>query len=216
MALERVPALKLLPQDIGGHCLEFAITEDYLYLNSVHLGDCDHTGGNVVDWLQNIEQNWAWEHDLAQKILDAQDVSESSTLSWRCPLHWLGQFHDNNDKQQAQSPSWHRNKARFAHITGAFHYAHPTIKGASKKLRGLRAASFLSDTVACVAADSAHCHSSQYLSSTMKKILGKEEWHVVDYVTNEPSLTCDRVLDWPNDCGSRSQTGKEGVCVVRN
>jgi hypothetical protein len=168
----------------------------------------------VRDWLQNIEQDWAWEHSLAQKLLVAQEASESSRPSWRCPLHWLGQFHDDESRHQARGPSWRRNRERFAHITGPFPFAHPTVRNAYR-LRGVRAASFVSDTLACVAADSGDCHNKQYLSDTLERILSKEEWHVVQYVTNRPDLECDRVLDWPSDCGSSTQTGLPGACNVR-
>jgi hypothetical protein len=216
MATGRVPALRLRPQDIGGHCLEFAISPSaYLYLDKVLLtSNCKQDGGRVRDWLQNIEQDWAWEHSLAQKIMAEQDVSESSRPSWRCPLHWLGQFHDDEHKHQARGPSWRRNRERFAHITGSFQFAHPTIRNAYR-LRGVRAASFVSDTIACVAADSGDCHSKQYLSDTLERMLSKEEWHVVQYVTNRPDLECDRVLDWPSDCGSSTRTGLPGACTVR-
>jgi hypothetical protein len=216
MATGRVPALKLRPQDIGGHCLEFAISASaYLYLDKVLLtNNCKQDGGRVRDWLQNIEQDWSWEHSLAQKILVEQDASESSRPSWRCPLHWLGQFHDDEHKHQARGPSWRRNRERFAHITGSFQFAHPTIRNAYR-LRGVRAASFVSDTIACVAADSGDCHSKQYLSDTLERMLSKEEWHVVQYVTNRPDLECDRVLDWPSDCGSSTRTGLPGACIVR-
>ena len=75
-----VPALKLLPHDIGGHCLEFAITAaGYLYLDKVLLKDsCDQNGGRMRDWLQNIEQEWAWENTLAQKILADEGASKTS------------------------------------------------------------------------------------------------------------------------------------------
>jgi hypothetical protein len=216
MATGRVPALRLRPQDIGGHCLEFAISPSaYLYLDKVLLtSNCKQDGGRVRDWLQNIEQDWAWEHSLAQKVMAEQDVSESSRPSWRCPLHWLGQFHDDEHKHQARGPSWRRNRERFAHITGSFQFAHPTIRNAYR-LRGVRAASFVSDTIACVAADSGDCHSKQYLSDTLERMLSKEEWHVVQYVTNRPDLECDRVLDWPSDCGSSTRTGLPGACTVR-
>ena len=83
-----------------------------------------HHGGRVRDWLQNTKQDWAWENSLAQKILAEQHTSNSSRPSWRCPLRWLGQFHDDGGKHQARCPSWLRNKERFAHITGSFFPVH--------------------------------------------------------------------------------------------
>jgi hypothetical protein len=211
-----VPALKLLPHDIGGHCLEFAITAaGYLYLDKVVLkNSCDQNGGRVRDWLQNIEQDWAWENSLAQKILADEGASKTYGPSWRCPLHWLGQFHDDDGTYQARGPAWRRNKERFAHITGSFHFAHPTVRNAYR-LRGLRGASFVSDTIACVAADRENCHGAEYLHDTLDRILSNEEWHRVQYVSRRTDLTCDRVLDWPSDCGSKTPTEGPGACSVR-
>ena len=212
-----VPALRLLPHDIGGHCLEFAISAaGYLYLDkSVLASDCGKLGGRVSDWLQNIEQDWTWEHSLAQQILADDNEEVQGARSWRCPLHWLGQFHDDNGKHQARGPSWRRNQERFSHITGALRFAHPTVRDAYK-LRGLRAASFLSDGIACVAADPKDCHSKKYLNDTLEKILHHNSWHTVQYVSNNPELMCNRVLDWPSDCGSSTPSGAAGVCTVRN
>jgi hypothetical protein len=67
---DHLQALALLPSDIGGHCLDFKITANgWLYLDRAAL-DCQKTGGNIAVWLQNIESNWAWEHEFAERHLD--------------------------------------------------------------------------------------------------------------------------------------------------
>ena len=132
-----VQALALDSHDIGGHCLEFSISDEgWLYLHKAVLAsNCLQTGGNVRTWLQNIEQDWAWEDSFARQLLLQQQADK---VSWRCPLHWLQRFHDDNSKHQARSPSWLRNKARFAHITGTYSYAHPTVRNTqtARRARG--------------------------------------------------------------------------------
>jgi hypothetical protein len=213
-----VPALRLLPHDIGGHCLEFAISAaGYMYLDKAVLAnDCSKRGGRVSDWLQNIEQDWSWENSLAQQIM-AHDESDDvpGARSWRCPLHWLGQFHDDNGKHQARGPSWRRNQERFSHITGSLRFAHPTVRDAYR-LRGLRAASFVSDGIACVAADTKDCHSTRFLDETLTQTLTDNTWHTVQYVSTTPELMCNRVLDWPSDCGSSTPSGAPGACILRD
>ena len=44
-------------------------------------------GVNIALWLQNIESNWAWEHEFAERHLKQPNPSES--VSCQCPLHWL-------------------------------------------------------------------------------------------------------------------------------
>ncbi len=162
-------------------------------------------------WLQNIEQNWAWENEFARKLLLPQ---ESQDVSWRCPLHWLQRYHDDNSKHQARGPSWLRNKARFAHITGEHAYAHPTVRN-THRLRGMRAARWMSDTMGCVAADERQCHSEEYLTRTLSTILADStKWHPVTYVPADAD-GCSRVLDWPSDCGLATAGDSQGKCFMR-
>lgn len=245
---QEVSALALLPQDIGGHCLEFTISaQGWLYLHRASLtSECQQNGGHVRSWLQNIEQSWQWDDAHARK-LTAVPVGASGTgsgsdtvsdtmpdtmpdtmsdtmseetlpegsVSWRCPLHWLQRFHDDDSEHQARGPSWHRNKARFEHITGEYSYAHPTVRN-TYKLRGLRAARFISDTMACVADNETLCHSETYLSETLQTLLAADQWRQVKYVPDSAS-ECPRVLDWPHDCGQMRQGSLEqGECHMRH
>jgi len=210
---ENIPSLGLDIHDIGGHCLEFSITEQgWMYLHRARLtSDCKQIGGHVRTWLQNIEQDWAWENEFARKLLLPQ---ESEDVSWRCPLHWLQRFHDDNSKHQARGPSWGRNKARFAHITGEYAYAHPTVRN-THRLRGMRAARWMSDTMACVAADESECHSAEYLTHTLNTLLAdSKDWHAVAYVPVDTE-ECARVLDWPTDCGLATAGDGQGKCLMR-
>jgi len=211
---DNAPALALDIHDIGGHCLEFSVTQQgWMYLRSAALtNQCKQIGGRVQTWLQNIEQDWAWENEFARKLLVSQ---ESEDVSWRCPLHWLQRFHDDSSKHQARGPSWLRNKARFAHITGEYVYAHPTVRN-THKLRGLQAARWVSDTMACVAVDEKQCHAEEYLQQTLTTLLASStDWHSVAYV---PAQTdeCARVLDWPSDCGLVTAGGEAGPCLMRH
>ena len=210
---EKVPALGLDIHDIGGHCLEFSINEQgWLYLHRARLtSDCQQIGGHVRTWLQNIEQDWAWENEYARQLLLPE---ESEEVSWRCPLHWLQRFHDDNSKHQARGPSWSRNKARFKHITGEHAYAHPTVRN-THKLRGVRAARWISDTMGCVAVDERDCHSAEYLTHTLSTLLAdSSDWHAVSYVPADAD-ECARVLDWPSDCGVAAGGAAQGTCFMR-
>ena len=209
----QVPALALDSHDIGGHCLEFSISvEGWLYLHKARLTtDCQQVGGNVRTWLQNIEQDWAWEDNFARQ-LHLQEQTEQ--VSWTCPLHWLQRYHDDNSKHQARSPSWSRNKARFAHITGEHAYAHPTVLN-THRLRGVRAPRWISDTMACVAVEESQCHSEQYLAHALQTILADDgDWRAVSYVPADAE-ECARVLDWPSDCGMSVSGDAEGECFMR-
>ena len=107
-----------------------------------------------------------------------------------------------------------RNRARFRHITGDHHYAHPTVRHANR-LRGLRAPRFLGDTLACVA-PAERCHSAEHLEQTIHHLL-QPQWRPVAYVPQDEQ-ECNRTLDWPHDCGSttpRFDQDPVGRCVLR-
>jgi hypothetical protein len=85
---ENTPALGPDIHDIGGHCLEFSITEQgWMYLHQAQLtSDCKQIGVHVHTCRQNIDQDWAWENAFVRKLLLPQ---ESEDVSWCCPLHCL-------------------------------------------------------------------------------------------------------------------------------
>jgi hypothetical protein len=151
----------------------------------------------------------------SQAVHAEHEAAFPNTVAWTCPLHWLQQYHDDNSRHQARSPSWQRNNTRFAHITGEHKYAHPTVRHANR-LRGLRAARFLGDGLACVAAPEL-CHGRAYLEKTISDII-QPAWRPVAYVpARHPE--CNRTLDWPVDCGKARPDGllqKPGQCVLRN
>ena len=205
-------ALAINEDDIAGHCLTFQLSaEGVLALRSAGLRrDCSDTA-LVSGWLAQVEQDWAWDHAHAA-ALHAQESQER--VPWTCPLHWLQQYHDDGGRHQARSPSSQRNRARFRHITGDHHYAHPTVRHANR-LRGLRAPRFLGDTLACVA-PAERCHSAEHLNQTIHHLL-QPEWRPVAYVPQDEQ-ECTRTLDWPHDCGSttpRFDQDPVGRCVLR-
>ena len=212
-----VRALAIDAHDIAGHCLEFSINAaGVLHLRSAYLAsECESTraGGEVQSWLSDVEEEWAWDHAHSLRL---HVVEEGAAPAWTCPLHWLQQYHDDNTRFQARSPSWQRNAARFEHITLEHKYAHPTVRHANK-VRGVRAARFLSDALGCVAA-AEDCHAKAYLDRTLENLLRPEDdWHKVAYVP-ESHPECTRVLDWPEDCGKArpdAQPGQHGECRLR-
>ena len=87
-----------------------------------------------------------------------------------------------------------RNEARFSHITGPAHFAHPTVQYSSR-VGGLRAAHFLSDGLACVG-ERAECRGAGLLLRSLDALVSQQDqWRVVEYVGAEK---CARVLDWPD------------------
>jgi hypothetical protein len=219
---ELLSALALNKDDIGGHCLGFGLDlQGTLTLRSASLSShCEPSAAAMEDtavrsWLADIVQEWAWDHAHSSAI-HAQDSSTESTdnnVAWTCPLHWHQLYHDDGGRHQARSPSWQRNSARFHHITGANHYAHPTVRHANR-LRGIRAARFLGDGLACVAA-AEFCHDDEYLKTTIRDILNPA-WRLVAFVP-ERNPECNRTLDWPADCGKASPEAPHvGACILRN
>jgi hypothetical protein len=84
---------------------------------------CDSAspGGRVRSWLTDIEQEWAWDHTLSSALptplsFPLDTAAEELSPAWTCPLYWLQQYHDDNTKFQARSPSWQRNAVRFEHV----------------------------------------------------------------------------------------------------
>jgi hypothetical protein len=216
-------SIALNDDDIAGHCLGFAVNEHgTLALRSAALRtNCEASSAalaatDVRAWLADVEQEWAWDHAHAEAVHASNEAQDAaSSVAWTCPLHWLQQYHDDDGRHQARSPSWQRNAARFAHITGAHQYAHPTVRHANR-LRGLRAARFLGDGLACVAA-AEDCHGAAFLNSSIADLL-QPAWRPVAYVPADHA-ECPRVLDWPADCGKARPDGKlqePGECVLRN
>jgi hypothetical protein len=225
---DELAALALREDDIAGHCLAFELSaRGTLELRGVALASAcapeAAASADVRAWLADVEQEWAWDHAHAA-ALHAHNESEAAVaaaaagVAWTCPLHWLQRYHDDDGRHQARSPSSQRNAARFAHITGAHRYAHPTVRHANR-LRGLRAARFLGDGLACVAAAEG-CHGAEHLARTVADAL-QPAWRPVAYVP-ESHPECTRVLDWPADCGRATPQAtpggqqQPGECVLRN
>jgi hypothetical protein len=215
-------SIALKEDDIAGHCLGFSINQHgTLALRSAALiTKCDASSAalsatDVRVWLADVEQEWAWDHAHSEAVHASDEVQDAAAgVAWTCPLHWLQQYHDDDGRHQARSPSWQRNAARFSHITGEHKYAHPTILHANR-LRGLRAARFLGDRRACVAA-AEDCHGAEHLDKTIDDAL-QPAWRRVAYVP-ESHPECTRVLDWPADCGRARPSGQlqePGECVLR-
>jgi len=216
---DALTALALREDDIAGHCLAFDLdASGMLALRRAALrASCaaDAEGSDVGAWLADVEQEWAWDHALAAALHAHNESEPAADVAWTCPLHWLQRYHDDDGRHQARSPSWQRNAASFAHITGAHEYAHPTVRHA-RRLRGLRAPRFLADGLACVAAPE-HCHAAEFLNRSVADAL-RPAWRPVAYVpAGEPE--CPRTLDWPADCGKATPDGdsqQPGQCVLRN
>ena len=199
---EEATALRLAEHDIGGHRLHFRVSaEGVLRLDSVLMRSSPEAGARApVQWLSEAEADFAEQHRLYEFAgavpaadAEADATADAAGVSWRCPLHWLQTFVSDEGRDQARSPVAARNEARFAHITGAARFAHPTVRYSSR-VGGLRAARFVSDALACVGAG-AECHGPGLLARSVDALLVQQDaWRVVEYVGAD---TCARVLDWP-------------------
>jgi hypothetical protein len=216
---ELLAALALNEVDIAGHCLGFSIAaQGMLTLRTAALASYCEPGtssdADVRAWLADVESEWAWDHAHTAAIHAQEASTAQDSVAWTCPLHWHQQYHYDGGRHQARSPSWQRNAARFQHLTGANHYAHPTVRHANR-LRGIRAARFLGDGIACVAAAEL-CHGDAFLNTTIRDIL-QPAWRPVAFVP-ERHPECNRTLDWPADCGRATPDRQQqpGECVLRS
>jgi len=192
---EEATALRLLEHDIGGHRMHFRLSADgVLRLDSVLMGSAPAAGARApAGWLAEAEADFAEQHRLYE-FAHAPGAAPAAGVSWRCPLHWLQTFVSDEGHDQARSPVAARNEARFSHITGPAHFAHPTVQYSSR-VGGLRAAHFLSDGLACVG-ERAECRGAGLLLRSLDALVSQQDqWRVVEYVGAEK---CARVLDWPD------------------
>ena len=201
----QVTAMRLLRSDIGGHSIAFKVLEIGIgrLKNVVMDVTCVSAGlsckaAHPTLWLRNTGNAWSMQHNVYVRSNNVNPGSASA--HWRCPLQWLSAYSDRTAKYAARSPSAERNRVRFAHITGAKAYAHPTV--AQSVFVTQHPARFLSDGSACVdgvlAGDSVQfdCHGKQYLLSALVMHGGK--WSTAKFV-NTKVASCTKLLDWPHD-----------------
>lgn len=196
--------MQVLPTDIGGQSLEFAIDgTGWLSLRCARLQNAIYTEPHlpcrdVSSWLQNAHSDFAWEHKVQSSHW--REASNMQT-SWRCPLQWFDTYADEApvSSLKARVPSRERNAVRFSHITKPYYYAHPTVNTFTR-IRNLEAPKFISDGIMCVLNDT-RCHSENLLDSALQQILSRQNaWHIVtQYPALDPEEECSRILDWPHE-----------------
>jgi hypothetical protein len=199
---ETIIALQLKDTDIGGHRLGFHVSKDgFMRLHSASMRSNPETNVDVRSWLSHVEDDFAESHfryeyvNSAPGSAGATPPKQARDVSWRCPLHWLQTYVDDNGFDQARAPAYQRNAARFAHITGENRYAHPTVRS-SIKVRELDAALFLNDALACVGPQE-ECHGFNLLNQTVQALVqDQDQWRKIEYVGSD---FCDRLLDWPEE-----------------
>lgn len=212
-------ALALMETDIGGHALQFEISESgtlalkHSYAedmgqmseleyeqfllatrNSLHVNQ--KIGQRAQDW-------WSWSHayELAK---ENEEWQPSNDISWQCPLWRMGIYHSNFNTHQARSPQRHRNQARFRQITEhnglPNYFAHVTHQKISKIVPNMHAAHFISETIACTS-DKTKCHSADFLQRSID-VQMSHEWNIMQFVPDlddEAMLgECQQILDWPH------------------
>ena len=196
--------LQVLPTDIGGQSLEFAIDRGgWLSLRCARLQNLPDREPHVpcrdvTSWLQNAHLDFAWEHQVHSSHWREPNNVQTS---WRCPLQWFDAFADEAPVStlKARTPSRERNAVRFSHITKTHYYAHPTVKTFTR-IQNLQAPKFISDGIMCVLNDT-HCHSQNLLDSALQQILSQQNvWHIVkQYPELDTEQECRRILDWPHE-----------------
>ena len=192
---DRLLAVRPLLSDIAGHSLVFRLTDAAglrlrcLNLAGTHARTCERS---VREWLAQVESEWERQHVFLRAVWP---TTARANVHWHCPLQWLTAYSGLDRAFAAHTPSRERNVRRFAHITRDAFYAHPTVASA-ERVPGLRPARFMSETWACVAADTAGCHGSEPLRKTVAALRRPGAWHPVEYDAFSP---CRRVLDWPHE-----------------
>ena len=191
-----LPVLRLLPSDIGGSALHFAL-EQHVSLGHVLVLQCAMLRSSPAAkctpgerrWLADVEDRWLWQHN---RLEDAWPAPTNPVAPWTCPLQWLSAYSGTARAHAfvARVPNRERNRVRFAHISGASHFAHPTVQSVST-LAHLRPARYKADHLMC-AETRADC--SGGLADVVEK-LKTRAWALVDVTPDNE--TCTQVLDWP-------------------
>lgn len=188
-------AIGILDSDIGGHALEFTVTQNgLLFFKCAHLasqpdGTCDLLGRG--GWLRNVHAAWDAQHGVLARQWRRDDVSQSP---WKCPIYWITAYSNNSKSYAASTQHALRNELRFGHITQENKYAHPVVSTAYK-FNILHPARYLSDSHACVDDSSCDNHLHTMLSD-MVGMGARSEWKLFEI--HQDTASCSKLLDWPH------------------
>ena len=194
-----LPTLALSPSDIGGSALHFAL-ERHVALGDVLMLKCAMLQSSPTEectpsesrWLTNIEDNWRWQHNRLQEAWP----EPSARPTWSCPLQWISAYSGTHKEHvfAARTPARTRNRVRFAFLTGASYYAHPTVQSVST-MSHLRPARFKADHLMCSATRASCSGGSTELTDTIAKLKSRD-WTIVQVKSGDD--TCTQILDWPH------------------
>lgn len=193
-------ALKISDRDIAGHVLVFRIEGSNeataeMFVEYLPLAPYSPSQNvtKVSSWMISVESDFEWQHrQQLTYLLNKNSVKEYS--SWTCPLQWLTTYSDVASLfHAAKAPSPLRNEVRFAHIVKNWTYAHPTVSSIFR-IQQLKAARFVSDSIACIAVSGIGC--SGLFNATKTFVSALDTWKTVEFIGAESSR-CNRVLDWP-------------------
>ena len=190
-------AWRLLPTDIAGDGLLFKLREDSegrvrMDVECVFLGEREPSClRSAQRWLSTIHSRWAWQHTALAQYWQDTDIK-----TWSCPLQWLTAA-SGQSRHALSSPSWQRNERRFAHITGDYPRAHPTMQRLLSEIDMLEAGAFMSEVQLCAAnsQDRLSCQGSAQYARALAW-MRSSDWNVVELIN--PGTRCDAVLDWPS------------------
>ena len=196
--------------DIGGHKIQFQITNTgQLLVECVHMRESPDI--SCRDWLHDIEQFWAAEHEPPWRTPRTQD-----TQPWMCPLQLVSAWSGHKTQYQ---PNIMRNRVRFAGITSPYDSVHPLVPN-RRPLPQLRAARFMSETQMCLHArdNTSALQSCQGLTQLQHAIkvallqpaVDASAYHTrLFYSTSSAGNTCSQMLDWPH----QNYTLRDGLFV---
>lgn len=206
-----VRSIHIQNHEISGNDIQFAISErGQIYTKCLILHE------RCVDWLQNIEDVWKYEHKTRIKPATI-DVSTTSQ-SWKCPLKlasfWSGTM--NNLDSKPMHPSISRNFKRFSKTTGDNFNVHPTVSSYNS-IQNIRPARFMSDVEACMGLSTDECNGDLVKAINFVKAVLSD----VSFIIPNTRTKCQDILDWPEMGGSlRDQSVFEpqntNICFVQD
>ena len=196
MLLSRLTALAILDTDIGGHALEFEVTENGLmFFKCAHLqsnaqGSCDLLkNGN---WLQNVNTAWSTQHRFMSQQWQQTPLSEAP--SWKCPVRILTAYSNFSKPYAVGTQHAYRNQHRFQHITAPYNFAHPVASNI-RRLQNLQKVRFLSDSHACSTAEDCH-NKLQTVLQDLVAMAQNAGWKIMHI--HHAEEMCQHILDWPH------------------
>jgi hypothetical protein len=186
--------------EIGGHQISFKVNSaGQMIVDCVSISD--DISMTCRDWLHDIEQFWAREHQQQRPTNTDQELQP-----WTCPLQLISSW---SGRLAQYQPNIMRNRVRFASVTGDYDSVHPVISS-RRPLTQLRPARFMSEMQMCLqnSADFLSlgpCQGLEQLQEAIKFVTSDVSYDSFDkfrtrllYGTQTNGNRCSQILDWPH------------------